>query len=48
MFPQLGSPLIAITPVIGIVHSDRHCRRGPTVGGRAFNGAVAFVKICQN
>jgi hypothetical protein len=24
MFPQLGSPLIAVTPVIGIVHSDRH------------------------
>jgi hypothetical protein len=25
MFPQLGSPLIAITPVIGIVHSEHHC-----------------------
>jgi hypothetical protein len=24
MFPQLGSPLIAVTPVIGIVHSERH------------------------
>jgi hypothetical protein len=25
MFPQLGSPLIAVTPVIGIGHSERHC-----------------------
>jgi hypothetical protein len=25
MFPQLRSPLIAITPMIGIVHSDHHC-----------------------
>jgi hypothetical protein len=23
-------------------------RRGPTAGGRAFSGAVTFVKICQN
>jgi hypothetical protein len=25
MFPQLGSLLIAVTPVIGIVHSERNC-----------------------
>jgi hypothetical protein len=25
MFPQLGSPVITVTLVIGIVHSDRHC-----------------------
>jgi hypothetical protein len=23
-------------------------RCGPTVGGRTFNGAMTFVKICQN
>jgi hypothetical protein len=23
-------------------------RHGPAVGGRAFSGAVTFVKICQN
>jgi hypothetical protein len=25
MFPQLGSPLITVTAMMGIVHNDRHC-----------------------
>jgi hypothetical protein len=43
MFPQLGSPLIAITPVIGILHSDRH--RTP-VSCSAVHSCAAWLQSC--
>jgi hypothetical protein len=43
MFPQLGSPLIAITPVIGIVHSERHCT---PVSCSTVHSCAAWLQSC--
>ncbi len=43
MFPQLGSPLIAVTPVIGIVHSERH--RTP-VSCSAVHSCATWLQSC--
>jgi hypothetical protein len=43
MFPQLGSPLIAITPVIGIGHSERHCT---PLSCSAVHSCAAWLQSC--
>ncbi len=43
MFPQLGSPLIAVTPVIGIVHSERHCT---PVSCSAVHSCATWLQSC--
>jgi hypothetical protein len=43
MFPQLGSPLIAVTPVIGILHSER--QRTP-LSCSAVHSCAAWLQSC--
>jgi hypothetical protein len=43
MFPQLRSPLIAVTPVIGIVHSEHHCTY---VSCSSVHSCTAWLQPC--
>jgi hypothetical protein len=43
MFPQLGSPLIAVTPVIRIGHSERHCT---PLSCSAVHSCAAWLQSC--
>jgi hypothetical protein len=43
MFPQLGSPLIAVTPVIDIVHSEHHCT---PVSCSTVHSCAAWLQSC--
>jgi hypothetical protein len=43
MFPQLGSPLIAVTPVNRIVRSERHCT---PVSCSAVHSCAAWLQSC--
>jgi hypothetical protein len=45
MFPQLRSPLIAVTPVIGIVHSERYCT---PVSFSAVHSCAAWLQSCAS